>query len=346
MGLTTSVAAQTQLSDYQPGVTPEGAVYYLPKTAIRVRVQVEKTTYQPGDFARFSPRFLRRTDVSTEPSVSYRLISLSQEAVGMADTTKCYTVKFNAKSVAAQLTLTDDGRLLAINADAAEPAESPAFTPGPKLPSINPRQFMTEEILVAGSTAKMAELTAREIYDLRENKSLLIKGQADFMPQDGQQMKLMLSQLDMQEQSLTSLFLGTTVCDTTEHILTVVPDGSFDRRLLFRLSQVHGLVDIDDLSGAPYYISVENLKTVPVAPEGAAKKKRPVESGIYVNIPGKMRSTIYEGITALQTDEFAAGQFGNTELLSGELFNKRYTTHLWLNAVTGGVERLDAEQPK
>ena len=59
---------------------------------------------------------------------------------------------------------------------------------------MNPRRYLTEEILAAGSTAKMAELTAREIYDLRENRSLLIKGQADFMPQDGQQLKLMLQQ--------------------------------------------------------------------------------------------------------------------------------------------------------
>jgi hypothetical protein len=46
------------------------------------------------------------------------------------------------------------------------------------------------------------------------------------------------------------------------------------------------------------------------------------------------------------TNEFPAAQFGNTELLSAALFNKRYTTHLWLNPLSGAVERLDAEQPK
>jgi hypothetical protein len=95
---------------------------------------------------------------------------------------------------------------------------------------------------------------------------------------------------------------------------------------------------------------VENLKTVPPVDSVAvanAKKKSAPENGIYVNVPGRLRSTIMlEDETALSSQEMPAAQFGNVELLSGELFNKRYTTHLWLNALTGAVERLEAEQPK
>ena len=194
----------------------------------------------------------------------------------------------------------------------------------------------------------MAELTAHEIYDLRENRNLLIKGQADFMPKDGNQMRMMLQQLEEQERILSSMFVGTTTCDTTVHVVTVVPDGPFQRQLLFRLSQVNGLVDIDDLSGTPYYITIEDLKTVPdIDIEAALKaKKKQYEAGIYVNVPGRMRSTIFEGINAIQTAELPSPQFGNVELLSAELFNKRYTTHLWLNPITGAVDRLEAEQPK
>ena len=38
---TTGSLAQTIISNYKPGVTSEGAVYYLPKTAIRITLQVE-----------------------------------------------------------------------------------------------------------------------------------------------------------------------------------------------------------------------------------------------------------------------------------------------------------------
>lgn len=342
------LAAQTQLSQYQPGVTTDGAIYFLPKTAIQVQVLVEKKSYVPGDFARYAQRYLRRNDVSLEPSIAYRVISISQAPMGVADTTKRFAVKFNAKTVAANVALSDDGRLLAINAEAKAEEQFQPFKAAPKPADVNPREFMTEEILVAGSTAKMAELTAREIYDLRENRNLLIKGQADFMPQDGNQMKLMLSQLEQQEDALSSLFTGKVTCDTTSHVITVIPDGDINRQLLFRLSQVNGLVDTDDLSGTPYYISIEDLKAAPAVDEIAAakNKKKPVESGIYVNVPGRMRSTIFQGIETIHTQEMPAAQFGNVELLSGELFNKRYTTHLWLNPLTGAVDRLDAEQPK
>ena len=38
----------------------------------------------------------------------------------------------------------------------------------------NPREFLTEEILMASSTAKMAELVAKEIYNIRESKNAFI----------------------------------------------------------------------------------------------------------------------------------------------------------------------------
>ena len=347
--LPAAVVAQTQLSQYRPGVTTEGAVYFLPKTAIRVSVKVEKTTYQPGDFSRYAQRYLRLSGVSPEPSVGYRVLSISQAPYAVADTTKAYALKFNARTVAANVALSDDGRLLAINAEPAAVQPLPApFEAAPKAPAVNPRQYMSEEILAAGSTSKMAELTAREIYDLRENRNLLIKGQADFMPQDGTQMKLMLSQLGEQDRALTSLFQGTVVRDTVEHVITVVPNRPVSHEVLFRLSQVTGLVDADDLSGTPYYINIEDLQSVPpVDEEAAAKvKKKQYEAGVYVNVPGRMRVSIYQGIDLLQAVEHPAPQFGNVELLSGELFNKRYTTHLWLNQLTGAVERLEAEQPK
>ena len=240
----------------------------------------------------------------------------------------------------------DEGILLAINATPKTITPQPAFVPAPQPKPVNPRQYMNEETLAAGSTAKMAELVARDIYDIRESRNLLVRGQADNMPKDGTQLRLMLNSLDQQDSSLTSLFGGVTLKDTTEHVFTFVPGQESKRVLLFRFSQKLGLVDVDDLAGVPYYISIEDLKTVAVAPVVDKKKAPKQVPGIYVNIPGRLRSTISDSEATLLTNDFPAAQFGNTELLSGVLFNKRYTTHLWLNPLSGAVERLDAEQPK
>ncbi len=343
--------AQTQLSAYVPGMTPEGAVYFLPKTALRISVLVEKTTYEPGDLAPYAQRYLRVGDVSQERATRFRVADVSVAPYPVADTTKAYAVRFDPRSVAARMTLSQDGRLLAVNMEDVEDAETPApYIPSPQPEWVNPKQFLGEDILSCGSTAKMAEMTAHEIYDLRENRSLLIKGQADFMPQDGRQMELMLNELDRQDRALTSLFTGTTRCDTTEHVLWVVPEAADStasaRRVLFRLSQVRGLVDADDLSGAPYYVTIDNISQLPEAQPAAKGKKGKSVAGIYVNVPGRLRITLYQGITPILTEEHPAPQYGQTMLLGADLLNKRYTTRVLLDALSGALLRLDADQPK
>ena len=338
--------AQTASSYYTPGVTTEGAIYFLPKTAVSITIQIEKSTYTPGDFCKYSERYLRIQDVSPNPSVSYRITNIRQEAFAVADTTKGFAVKFDAKTSATNVRLSDDGILLAINAEPKKLSLPEPFVPALRQAIINPRQYMSEEILAAGSTAKMAELTAQDIYEIRESRNLLIRGQADNMPKDGEQLKLMLSQLDKQDQALTSLFTGTLIKDTAEYTFTIVPDKEIKHDVLFRFSQKLGLVDKDDLAGVPYYINIEDLKTVPAPEPVDPKKKNKQVAGIYVNIPGRLRSTVSDSQKVILTTDFPAGQFGNTELLSAALFNKRYTTRLWLNPLSGAVDKLEAEQPK
>lgn len=346
------LSAQTVSSIYQPGVTTEGAVYFLPMTAVTVTVEVEKTTYTPGDFCQYAERFLRIKDVSATPSVSYRVTAIRQVAVAVADTTKRYAVKFDARTSATNVRLSDDGILLGINTnkevrDYALPQNNSLTSRHSSLTSkINPRQYMNEETLAAGSTAKMAELTAQDIYEIRESRSLLVRGQADNMPKDGEQLRLMLNQLDLQDRALTSLFVGTYERDTIQKTFTVVPSANVTHETLFRFSQKLGLVDSDDLAGVPYYIHIENLNIVPLAAPADPKKKQKPVDGIFVNIPGRLRSVVSDSQGAIVADEFSAGQFGNVELLSGALFNKRYTTRLRLNPLSGAIEHLDAELPR
>lgn len=350
-------SAQTVSSFYQPGVTAEGAVYFLPKTAVRVTVEVEKTTYTPGDLCQYAERYLRLRDVSPTPSVGYRITAIRQEPVAVADTTKRYAVKFDPRTSATNIRLSDDGVLVGINTEVrGEKQEVRDYTQpknnsltshsSPLTSKLNPRQFMSEDALAAGSTSKMAELIAQDIYEIRDSRNQLVRGQADNMPKDGEQLRLMLNQLNLQDRALTSLFAGTTVSDTTRHTFLIVPDKPMAREVLFRFSQKLGLVDVDDLAGVPYYINIEDLSTVPAPEPVDPKKKLKPVSGIFVNVPGRLRSVISDAQRQVIASEFPAGQFGNVELLSGSLFNKRYTTRLWLNPLSGAIERLDAEQPK
>lgn len=343
---TNPTEAQTSTGPYFPGATAEGAVYFLPKTAIRVAVKIEKSVYTPGEFATYAERFLRLNGVGTEPSTVYRILSVTQTAIGVRDTAKAYVVKFNNKTAAINVAQTEDGVLLAVNGEGSPQVIPTPFQAAPKPAPVNPRLFLNEEIAAAGSVAKMAELTAQEIFDIRDSRSQLIKGQADFMPKDGEQLRLMLQQLDVQDRALTSMFAGTTVRDTTEEVIIVTPERELQSETLFRFSKHFGLVDSDDMSGSPYTISIKNLSQSPATDEGAARRKRKAENGLYYNVPGVIRSTLHHGNDIISEEEYPAGQFGSVELLSGDLFNKHFGTRLWLNPLTGGIEKIEAEQPK
>ena len=182
-------------------------------------------------------------------------------------------IKLKDKSAASQVELTPEGIIKAINT--TSPIEKAPVTKVADTAKkrIDPRSFMTEEILIAGSTAKMAELVAKEIYNIRESKNSLTRGQADYMPKDGAALKLMLDNLDEQEQAMMQMFAGTT--DRTEKSFTIriKPEAGMKEKVAFRFSKKLGMLDADNLSGEPYYISIINQETLPpVDPKGKEKR--------------------------------------------------------------------------
>jgi len=325
----------------------EGTPYYLPRTKMCFSVKVEKTVYTPGEYAVYAEKYLKLADVKTEPQTSWRVLSIRMHTEGDRDTSKLYVAPTDFKNNIKELALDENGCLAAINAK-AKVAERPVpFTPVPKPKALNPRDYMNEDILSAGSSAKMAELSALEIYDIRESRSALSKGQADFMPKDGEQLRIMLNSLDTQERALMQLFNGVTVRDTVEIPVEYIPEKAVDKLLLFRFSKWAGIVDNDDLSGTPYYITVEDLKMQPSLQEHFLNNKGVKDNGgIYVNLPGKLKATLFNGQNIVAAYEFYAGQFGEAVRLNDAMFNKKFETSIVLNPVTGSAERLESEPLK
>lgn len=344
--------AQTEVKEYHPGVTTDGITYFLPQTGFRFVIKVTHTRHTPGEYAIYGERFLRERNVTVEAYDEWKIESVEMVPFGEADRSQAYTIKFKTQTSAPLVGLADDGRLLSVNAAAHPLPELPKATFPKNVASTgskNAGQFKTQEILSAGSTQKMAELAAAEIFDIRENRGLLAKGQADFMPKDGEQLKLMLESLDKQEQGLLSLFTGTT--DTDERILTldIVPTEEWENRLLFRFSRHYGMVDNDDLSGEPFFLTVKDLHTLPPVepdPRSAKAKKKEVQDLRY-NVPGKARLKLTDSKGQVLCEHtFPIAQFGRVEHLGGELFNKRHTTHVTLSPETGGIASIKADQPE
>lgn len=334
--------AQTEVTDFVPGSTLEGVSYFLPKTAFRVTVITEKTVTKPGDFYKYANRYLRLPNVPAEESVSWAIKSIRLEPFGVPDKEKAYSIKIKSKTVAPLVGLSSDGILLSINTEAEEEflPELPDAVPAPKLD--NPRNYMTQEMLAAGSTAKMAELCAEEIYDLRDSRNALIKGEADNTPKDGAQLQLMLNQLDKQTAALESMFKGTQLTSTEVTSFNYLPTQETDKEILFRFSQKLGVVGADNLAGAPIYVSVKCTESLPktVMDEDTAKKKAKMEKGVYYNVPARTKVSIFNNQQDFFTTELPMGQFGVVEILSNTLFDKQATTKVTFFQSTGGTKDI------
>lgn len=328
-------------------VTPiDGTSYYLPKTALRLDILVEKSTYTPGEYAVYSEKYLNKK-ASSKGGVSYRILDITMSSFGVPDTSKVFTAAIDAKHSIESLQKNDDGIIIAINTEAEQEKRPDAFKPARKAAPLNPRDFLTQDILSAGSNGKRAELAALEIYDVRESRNLLNKGQADFMPKDGQQLRIMLENLAIQEAALTQLFQGTTETDTTETSIIFVPEKETRKQLLFRFSKKLGIVDNDDLAGEPYYINVKDehsIATSEVVLDEGEKNKN--SAGIYTNLPGKIAVALSDSRATIKTSVLYAAQFGKTLPVNGELFGKKLFTKITISPVTGSVGKIETEMVK
>ena len=336
---TVQCCAQPEIAQLEPGQTADGVVYFLPKTAVRIHLLIEKQTYTPGQFARYAEHYLQLKGIQQQEQISQRIISIELSTFGVRDTSKCYSVRLKGKAETAEIRLSEQGTLLAVN-------DEPLALPQPIQPvlNVNPipplTPLLSSETLSAGSTAKKAELTAQQIQELQERRQQLATGEADEMPQDEQQLRLMFQQIDQKTSQLMAQFTGTVRRDTTQHVLTLCPEREMKHEVLFRISRRLGLVDSDDLSGVPYYIDLKNLNP---AEHPAPENKKP--SGFFVNVPGMAQLTVSQEDQPLAQFDVPLAQFGFTELRDGDLF-RRYVTHLQLHPATGAVVRQQVELEK
>ena len=341
-----SAIAQTEVT---AGVTrgkDYGVTYVLPKTEIELTVQATKHTYTPGEFSKYAERYLRLNNVSSEPETYWTLDKMQTEVIGVPDKENVYFVKMKDKTVAPLIELSKDGIVYSINMPLGS-GQKKAAPATPKAadnaPNVNPRSFLTEEILMANSTAKMAELVAKEIYNIRESKNALLRGESDNMPKDGAQLKLMLDNLTLQERAMTEMFAGKVTTEEKIYTIRIVPK-EMKHEVAFRFSKKLGVVANNDLAGTPFYISLKDLKSVKI-PQEDDKKKKDLD-GIAYNVPGQAMVTLTDGKKKLYEGELPITQFGVIEYLAPVLFNKNSTIKVYFDPNTGGLLKVDREEGK
>lgn len=325
--LTLSLNAQKTVKMSAVKSNDYGVPYNLPYTAIKLTATITKTEKKAGEYFQYAERYLSVSNPILADETIYTLDNVEAITIGLPDKEKSYLVEFRPNTTAPYVTLTKDGLICAINADAVFSEETAvAMTPlGKSQALINPKTILSEETLRAGSTAKQAELIAKQIYLLRESRSNILTGEADNMPPDGNAYKLVMEQLEANEKALMSLFVGKETTETSTQTFTVnIPKENIDKQLVFRFSSKLGVVDARDLAGAPVFLSLTNQnpreQLILTDKEEKALEKK-FSSGIIYNIPTKAELKVEFNGETLVRKMCDIVQYGTQEVLVTKMFD-------------------------
>lgn len=321
-------------------------VYSLPTTAVDITIETEHVHRVPGEFHNYARRHLAITNAITEESTSVSVRSITISTRGIADTSNQWQVQFK-NGAGVTMLLTADGRPLTINTEKAVAEVQPelpvaqAAAPTP-LETEAARQAMTQDMVRSSSISKRAELAAQRIFELRDMRSDLLSGQSDNPPADGQAMQLVLDNLAGQEAALTAMFAGTEQRYTNVRTISFVPDSDeVDRQVIARISPYEGILEADNLAGAPLTLSIQILETgsLPLTEKG--EPKRFPANGVAYAIPGTARISVqYEGRVIASADVTLA-QLGCVFGIDPGLFtDKKAPATLQFDPTTGAIVQL------
>ncbi|MDR0393721.1 MAG: DUF4831 family protein [Tannerella sp.] len=339
-----ATTAQTKVEKVMPTkASGDGVTYSLPKTSFVVNVEVTKVTVKAGPYYRYAERYLGVKDVSTEDRVYYELGKITLSGKGIPDPDQTYKIEFKQKTVAPFVYLTSDGLLCAIN-EVYTPEEQPGEIKPEKNASndIPPASSVyTEELLMAGSIPRQAEVAAKQIYRLRESRTDILTGDADNLPPDGEAMKIVISKLEDQEKALTKLFTGTISRETGYYDVSIIPDDELEHEVLFRFSSQLGILDDDDLGGEPVYLNLTALERAPELDPKEAEKKAKLLRGVVYNIPGRARVEIIRNNKSILKKELPVVQFGTQEALAPVILeDKKEPVKVVFYPETGAIRQI------
>lgn len=342
----TTVASAQQAQRFTATKANEyGIAYTLPVTAVDITIEAEFTREEPGEFYKYALKYLNVDNPITEPSLSASVKSVTISTHGVPDPDKRYLVTLKS-SQAPYIILGEDNIPLSINTEKVYETESPSL---PEARSAEPtplqseaaRQVITQEMLQSHSSAKRAELAAEQIYALRQSRTDLITGQAEQMPPDGAAMKIVMDNIEAQEQALMAMFVGTKSTYTEVRTFTVVPDGNINRQIIARISATGGIVDANDLSGFPVYLSIKELERVGMPVNDKGETLPFPKGGVAYVIPGRAQVTVTASGKELARKDVELAQSGVVYGMAPSNFtDKKAPVYLLFDPATGAAAEV------
>lgn len=321
-----------------------GLVYSLPHTVLTVEVEATKVTAKRGPYYQYAEKYLGTPATITEDAEYWELDKVRLHAEGRPDKNEEYLVQFKSGS-APYMMLNKEGLLLSVNTD-PQPEED-LFVPakgGKIVSSLADNEYysvFSEELVMSGSISNMAGVAAKQLFHIRESRTSIITGEADQMPADGESMKLVMKQLDDQEQALVALFMGTVTKEKVVRQFEVMPTGAMQNEVLFRFSTFLGIVEADNLAGEPVYMNLEVTEQGKLPVDAKGRELKMPKNGLAYRIPGKALVSIRIQDRSLYKASCQVAQFGVVFALDPKMFDhKKSPAKVQFFPQTGAIKEL------
>ena len=320
-----------------------GLIYSLPTTALDIEVVATKTIRKAGPYYKYAEKYMGVKGAITENSESWELTAVKVYPFGIPNKEEQYLIQCKVGTTPF-IFLSKEGLPLSINADPVLDSVNVTKPMARKSSPLDNNQYasvMSEELLMSGSTSRMAEVAAKQIYRIRESRVNLVTGEVDKLPADGESFKLVMTQLDEQEAALTALFMGTTQTETVVKHFTYVPTGDVKNDVIFRLSDFYGIVSKEDVSGAPVYLNVEITQKGELPVDNKGKEKKMPKDGVAYCIPGKAEVSVTYNNKVYRKTQVQVAQFGVIFGLDPSLFtDKKSPSYVIFYPETGAIREI------
>lgn len=319
-GTAINSGAQTKVIEYSGVYKSDGVVYALPKTEIKIAVTVEKTMKFPGPFYMYAERFLAEGDFIKTESVEWSLSGVAVEGNPVADEMRRFQVMPDKKGKSDRLNMSDDGVILSVGDCSVFDDEGIRSVVSDIVYEDTPKfrtDLLGEEVLMATSIPKMAEMTAKQIYRIREGRTALIACELENMP-DGEAVGTLLERLDFEERELVALFIGKIEKSQETVVYAVTPRSDLGNLVVARLSTTEGLLDADNVIGSPIYLNVKGE----YVSEPVDEKKGKMSEGFAYVVPGKAEVKVINNGKTVAENILVMPQFGYVARLSGSFTDR------------------------
>jgi hypothetical protein len=323
-----------------------GVLYALPRTGIRISVEVEQERYIHGPYFAFAQKYLGISDASKTDSENWSITNIKMETFGEPDPNAVYRATGNT---AALLSLSEDGVLLGINSEIKQEANKVITNVFPFKQSLQAElwteasmhSFLSEKDSTkrAGNNFKSFEEKAAEaandILKFRKSKANTLASKSDKLPPDGEAYKIMTVELDKIIDDYLSLFIGKKFHKSYQQVFDVIPDGKTGKGLVvFRFSPTAGVLPESNVSGKPIMLEIEPNTDMKQKLETSGAGETATK-GIYYRIPVTAQVRLLNGSDILAQAKISLAQYGTINSLPDGLLNGEYSIEF--HPATGAI---------